>query len=251
MSGQKLTGYELSRNWFDWTFENPDIVNTNHTALYFYILELNNRLGSKEKFGLPSAETKDCLGIKSHNTYIKTLNDLIEWGFIKLIQKSQNQFTATIIAISKNNKATTKALDKAIIRHQSEQRESTVQSIDNIDKPVTSNKETSNTLSVFDSFRVNFPGTKKGCEVEFQNLQKKHKDWKEILPLLQPALDYQIATRAKLKAIPGKFVPEWKNLQTWINQRCWEEEIEGYPKTPAQTATATSEPIDMKGFFTT
>ena len=59
MSGQKLTGYELSRNWFDWTFENPDIVNTNHTALYFYILELNNRLGSKEKFGLPSAETKD------------------------------------------------------------------------------------------------------------------------------------------------------------------------------------------------
>ena len=23
----------------------------------------------------------------------------------------------------------------------------------------------------------------------------------------------------------GAFVPEWKNLQTWINQKSWEEEI--------------------------
>ena len=28
-----------------------------------------------------------------------------------------------------------------------------------------------------------------------------------------------------IKSSKGNFVPEWKNLKTWINQRCWEEEI--------------------------
>jgi hypothetical protein len=36
------------------------------------------------------------------------------------------------------------------------------------------------------------------------------------------ALNNQIRWRAACKEI-GKFVPEWKMLQTWINQRCWEE----------------------------
>ena len=31
----------------------------------------------------------------------------------------------------------------------------------------------------------------------------------------------------------GEFVPFWKNLQTWINQRCWEEE-EGSEYKPAE-----------------
>jgi hypothetical protein len=33
----------------------------------------------------------------------------------------------------------------------------------------------------------------------------------------------QIEVR-KLKKQRNEFVPEWKYLQTWINQRCWEDE---------------------------
>jgi hypothetical protein len=77
----------------------------------------------------------------------------------------------------------------------------------------------------FEIFRQNYPGTKRGHEIEFENLKKKHKNWKEIIPLLSDALTYQLSAR-EIKARAGGFVPEWKNLQTWINQRCWEEEIE-------------------------
>ena len=77
----------------------------------------------------------------------------------------------------------------------------------------------------FEIFRQNYPGTKRGFNVELDNLKKKHKEWKEIIPILSDALNYQRSAR-EIKARSGGFVPEWKNLQTWINQKCWEEEIE-------------------------
>ncbi len=89
------------------------------------------------------------------------------------------------------------------------------------------NKEKDDFL-VFDSFRMSYPGTKKGAKTEFNNYKKKHKDWREVLPLLQPAINKQMIARRKLES-SGVFVPSWKHLQTWINQRCWEEEPEQIP----------------------
>ncbi len=153
MSEKKITGYDLSRNWFDWAFENSGKVNPNHTALYFYIVEHCNRLGWKPIFGLPSAVAMEAIGIRSYNTYIKTLNELIALGFIKMIEKSKNQYTANIIALSNINKALDKALDKALIKHTSKQSESTVQSIDSIIKQINKeplNKEQKEGKPVFD-----------------------------------------------------------------------------------------------------
>lgn len=136
-----MNGYELSRVWFDWCFVNPEKIKPNHSALYFFCIEHCNRLGWKDKFGLPTTMAMEALGIKSYNTYKDTLNDLIEFGFIKLVQKSQNQYSANIIALSNFNKAVNKALDKALIKHTSKQSESTRQSTDSIDKPLTINNE--------------------------------------------------------------------------------------------------------------
>lgn len=119
-----MNSYDLSRKWFDWTFENPERINPNHTALYFFIIEHCNRLGWKEKFGLPTTMAKEAIGIRSYNTYINTLNDLVEFGFVKLIEKSKNQYSSNIVAISNFNKAPDKALDKALIKHDTKQRES-------------------------------------------------------------------------------------------------------------------------------
>jgi len=138
-----MNSYELSRKWFDWSFENPEKISPNHSALYFFAIEHCNRLGWREKFGFPTEMAKDAIGIKSYNTYVKTLNDLVDWGFIKMIQRSKNQYSANIIALSNFDKALDKALDKAIVKHVTKQDES----ISSIDKQIN-NKQITNNLSV-------------------------------------------------------------------------------------------------------
>ena len=140
MKNEKLTGYELSRNWFDFVFENPDKVNPNHTALYFFIIEHCNRLGWSEKIALPCHTAMAGMGCKSYNTYKKTFEDLITFGAIELIQRSTNQYTANIIALLKFDKALNKALDKAMQKHLTKQMKSTVQSTCNIDKHINNTK---------------------------------------------------------------------------------------------------------------
>jgi len=119
-----MNGYELSRKWFDWCFENPERISPNHTALYFFIIEHCNRLGWKAKFGLPTTMVKEAIGIRSYNTYINTLNDLVEFGFVVMIEKSKNQYSSNIVALSNFDKAHDKALDKALIKHTTKQCES-------------------------------------------------------------------------------------------------------------------------------
>ena len=78
-------------------------------------------------------------------------------------------------------------------------------------------------LMIFDSFRKKYSGTKRGNKTEFENF-KKHKDWRTVLPLLEGLLTNQILSREQRQR-KKMFVPSWKNLKTWINQRCWEDEI--------------------------
>jgi hypothetical protein len=134
-----MTGYELSRNWFDWSFENPELVSPSHTAIYFFAIEHCNRLGWKDKFGFPSQLAMDAIGIKKHQTFIKHFTDLIDWGFIKLIQKSKNQYSANVISLISALPKNGKALDKALVTHEAKQSQSNGQSMDSIDKQQTSN----------------------------------------------------------------------------------------------------------------
>lgn len=97
-------------------------------------------------------------------------------------------------------------------------------------------------LSVFDSFRKEYPGTKRGNETEFENFKKKHKDWGAVLPTLRDRLVKIKSYREVLKR-SNKFVPQWQNLQTFINQRTWEMEVpEDTPHlTPQPETTGLSE----------
>jgi len=124
--------YDLSRRWFDFCFENPEKITPSHTAIFFFAIEHCNRLGWKEKFGFPTQMAMDAIGVRKHQTYIKHFNNICEWGFFNLIEKSTNQYSANIIslqsALPKNGKALGKALDKARVRHGSKQGQSTGQS---------------------------------------------------------------------------------------------------------------------------
>lgn len=138
----KITGYELSRNWFDFVWENPDLINSHHTSLYLWLCEINNRCGWSDKFQITGKECMTGMSCKSYNTYKKCLENLIEWGFVKMVKRSVNQYQCNIIALSKIDKAHGKALDKALIKHKTKQSGSTGQSTDSILKHETTKPKT-------------------------------------------------------------------------------------------------------------
>ncbi len=111
-------GYDLSRKWFDFAFEHSE-VKCQHTALFMWIIELNNRLGWKEQFGIPTNATMEGLHIGNKRTYLDALSDLAKWNFIQIISESKNQYSSTIISICRSKKATAlhTALDTALIQH--------------------------------------------------------------------------------------------------------------------------------------
>lgn len=94
-----MNGYELTRKWFNWVYENPDKVRPTHTAVYLWAVELCNRMGWKEKFGIPAMDAMEHVGIKSKDTYYKAFNDLVDWGFVKIVQRSKNGNSANIISL--------------------------------------------------------------------------------------------------------------------------------------------------------
>lgn len=122
-----MNGYQLTRQWFDFAYNNPK-VKAQHTALYCWCVELNNRLQWKESFGLPTDEAREYTGIGNRNTFYSTLEDLKNWGFIKEIQSSINQSQSRIISLRLSENA------QAAIQAEDKQRTSTDTSSDTIDK---------------------------------------------------------------------------------------------------------------------
>jgi hypothetical protein len=133
--------FEIMRKFWDYCFKNPDRINTNHVAIFCFIVEHCNRLGWKEKFGLPTMMVCEAVGIKSINTYSKAFNELVKMGLIKLIQKSKNQWSANVIAISFFKEANEVALDIARAKHLRKHKDGTCDSTDTIIRHNIDNQE--------------------------------------------------------------------------------------------------------------
>lgn len=219
-----FTGYELSRQWFDFAFENPEKINPNHTAMYFFAIEHCNRLGWKEKFGFPSTMAMEAMGVKSYNTYKKTLDDLVDWGFFTMVERSKNQYSSNVIALSKNDKALDKALDKAMIKHNVKQSESK-ESIDKQTNQVTkepSKHAFSDFWDLYDKKR-----DKKKCKQKWSNISEKEKEKiMEFIPIYKEA-----EPDDQFRKYPYTFL----NSEIWNDD--WDEYKEDKPK------------IDMRRFY--
>jgi len=138
----EFNGYNLSRGWFNFAFQNPEKINPNHAALYLFIVEHCNRLGWRAKFGLPTMMTMEAIGIRNYRTFAKTFHDLIEWGFIELVEKSKNQYSTNIIAIVKNTEPNTEAHTEPNTEAHTKASPKQVQSIVDIIKPIKLNETT-------------------------------------------------------------------------------------------------------------
>ena len=113
----ELNSYELSRCFINFAFDNPEKISPNHYAIYFFAIEHCNRLGWKTKFGFPTMMACDAVGIKKPQTFIKYFNDLEDWGFIKVVERSKNQYSANIISLISATPKKGEAMDKAMVKH--------------------------------------------------------------------------------------------------------------------------------------
>jgi hypothetical protein len=207
-----MNGYNLLRDWFNFKFANPSKTKAIHSDFYCYLIDRWNRLGQKHEFGLPTSVTMEALGIGSYNTYKKTLNDLIEFGFVTIVSESKNQHQSKIIAISKNDKAIDKALDEA-------NNKATDKATDTIIKQKNNRTKERNLL--FDKFWVMYgkSADKKKCLDKFILLSDSEIDLIfETLPiylLKTPDVQYR------------------KNPLTYINGKCWNDIDLNNPQIPS------------------
>jgi hypothetical protein len=252
---KQLNSYDLSRVWFDFCFENPEKIKPIHSAIYFFAIEHCNRLGWKKKFGFPSTMTMDALGVKSYNTYIKALNELVDFGFLEMVQKSKNQYSANIIALSKFNKALDKALDKAFIKHTTKQSESTVQSIVSINKQETINNK-QETIDLFERAWKSFGnyGTKKKALEYWMKL--KPEDHELIINRIPIYLNH-----LELSGYSKKMFQGWINPKDRVFETTYENSTPSAPNNkhesegqmirssePIQTAPRVLNPDGTEGF---
>lgn len=178
--------FKLNRYFWDYAFNNPEKIKPNHCAIYYFAIEHCNRLGWKQKFGFPTSMVLEATGIKSYSVYKKTFDDLVSFGLFEVISYSKNQYSSNIIALKENYKAHDKALDKAMIKHITKQDESTVQSIDSINKHKTINNKQITEIEIENYFIEN--GYNKDLAKRFylhyqpdwiDSKGKKVKDWKK------------------------------------------------------------------------
>lgn len=96
---QGINGYSLTKKWFGFAMDNPGKVKPIHAALYLWIVELDNKLGWREEFGLPTLATMRIIGIKDRRFFRKALNDLERWRLIRITLKARNQYAANKITL--------------------------------------------------------------------------------------------------------------------------------------------------------
>ena len=99
MKNQKdiFNGYTLTK--YGWSvMQNQPEMRPAHIALYFYLVELNNKLRWCHSIGVPTAHTMKMLRL-SKPTYLKLISDLQRFGLIHCISKSKNQSTASTFTL--------------------------------------------------------------------------------------------------------------------------------------------------------
>lgn len=112
----KLRWETYSRAWYDFIVEKPKLIKSNHTALYMFAVYYSIKHKYKCEFALPVLIAMGATGIKSYEEYIKTLNDLNEWGFI-ILTRTKYKCNFNVVLLPKNrNTLNTKEIAQNTIK---------------------------------------------------------------------------------------------------------------------------------------
>ena len=89
----------------------------------------------------------------------------------------------------------------------------------------TESENDKKTIKAFKVFYSCYPGTKRSPGTEYENFTKQSRKNKDkIIHLLLPALEKEKQFRIKSFEL-NSWLPAWKNLSTWIREKCWEQEF--------------------------
>jgi hypothetical protein len=113
-----------------------------------------------------------------------------------------------------------------------------------INEPVNK-KQSLNQYPSFEKFWAIYP-IKKSKQKALGLFKKLNPD-EQLLNIMLEAIDLQRQEK-ELKAEAGVFCPEWKNPDTWLRNKCWEDEVDLkiIPKKSAHMTTAEKFVASMK-----
>jgi hypothetical protein len=217
----ELNGYELSKRFWAFAFNKPE-CKAIHAGIYFFMVDLNNRLGWKESFGLPNESVMEALSIGNRKTLYDALDDLKEWGLIKILSSAINQHTSRVVALClyENEQAHIQALH----RHMDRLSTGTDTGSVHIDKPL--NPQTPKPLNPktvskkpgldFDLFWLPYP--KKEAKKAAQKVWDKLSIEKQ-----QKAIDALPSHITKWAEKDNLYVP---NASKWFNEERWEDVLD-------------------------
>jgi len=215
----EINGYKLSRDFWDYAFENTGKIKPIHVSIYFFAIEHCNRLGWKKDFGLPTSMVLEAITVKSYSVYKSAFDDLVTFGFFEVVQYSKNQYSSNIIALKENckanskanEKANSKALDKAMSKHIAKQCQSTV----SIDKQLTLEPINNKTLKLYYSFEEFWEAY--GKKVDYKKAKQKYLllTTPEKIEIFKTLADY-------IKSTPD--IKFRKHASTYINNKSWEND---------------------------
>ncbi len=159
-----VTMFEYFNFYWKWANDNLDKVHPTSASIYFYFLHVANELHWKPSFSISSTQVMNYCGIGNYKTYKRHFDELVENGLIEIVKKTNNQYTANVIALVKNTEPNTEALPNQIPK----QVQSTYQSTAYINKSIEEDKDfkdVEEVITVSDS--IESKPTKKNREVQF------------------------------------------------------------------------------------
>ena len=95
--------------------------------------------------------------------------------------------------------------------------------IKELESELNKDKPSGNAEEAFEKARVLYQGRKRGFATEFNNFIRQP-DWRNSVFKLEGAVKDEIAYRKRTAAM-DEFLPPWKDMSTWINNKCWEYEF--------------------------
>lgn len=154
--------FECFNGFYEWVNNNPEKIDPYLCAVYFAILNRANKSGWKESFAIILIDLQEDCGINSRTTMLKTLGRLEEFGLIKTISKTQNQYKNRVICLPFNGKH----MDSTWIA-----REKHVKSTWTHNKTIEDNKDYKDFIEPVDETSTPF---KKLNEVQFKESIREH-----------------------------------------------------------------------------
>lgn len=250
-----MSGYELSRQWFDFAYENPDKVTSAQTALYMWLIEANNRKGFSEKFVFNTSDACSCTGIKDRKTIWKAMEELVANGFVTVVNKAKNQNQVSVLSIVYNKVKTDGALDTSMVNEKARL---------SVDSPSGTTADTQATPLALGQAPPPAPPLAPPHSYKPQTANNKQQTYIEF-EIFWAMYDKKVGDKGKIekkwRALTDgdrteiiRYIPEYvkakpdkqfrKDPQTFLNNHSWRDEI-----IPSQNKSSSQQSNQQRKFI--